>query len=180
MSGFAHVEFANTEEALRAARHGAPYGFRYMGRLLDVDFAPWVFYFGPAYRVVHISGWPASHTRPALLQWAYDIPNIVNAMIRASPTPSLPPARALTEKNSATISQGTAFRPAWCIPASPVHRRCTYRAPQTGWAHGPRGRAATTCPVALASGAPESAVAVGIHGGGAEEARGGGQGGGLL
>ncbi|KAI0255621.1 hypothetical protein BJV78DRAFT_688802 [Lactifluus subvellereus] len=26
-SGFAHVEFANTEEALRAARHGAAYGF---------------------------------------------------------------------------------------------------------------------------------------------------------
>jgi hypothetical protein len=60
MSRFAHVEFANTEEALRAARHGAPYGFRYMDHLLNVDFAPWVFYFGPTYCIVHISGWPAS------------------------------------------------------------------------------------------------------------------------
>jgi hypothetical protein len=84
MSGFAHVEFASMEEALRAARQGAPYGFCYADRLLDVDFAPWVFYIGPAYRVVHISGWPSSHTRPALLQWAHDVPNVVGATVRAS------------------------------------------------------------------------------------------------
>ncbi|KAF8492388.1 hypothetical protein F5888DRAFT_1858903 [Russula emetica] len=42
-------------------------------RLLDFDFVPWVFYIGPAYRVVYISGWAASDGRPALLQWTYDI-----------------------------------------------------------------------------------------------------------
>jgi hypothetical protein len=89
-SGFAHVEFASTEDALRAARQGAPYGFRYADRLLDIDFAPWISYFGPAYCVVHISGWPASHTRPALLQWAYDLPDIVGAAVRASPLFFLP------------------------------------------------------------------------------------------
>lgn len=46
---FAHVEFASAEEALRAARQGAPYGFRYAERLLAVDFAHWMFYIGPAY-----------------------------------------------------------------------------------------------------------------------------------
>ncbi|KAH9976887.1 hypothetical protein BGW80DRAFT_885458 [Lactifluus volemus] len=82
-SGFAYVEFASTEGALRAARQGAPHGFRYTDRLLNVDFAPWVFFIGPEYRVVHISGWPASHTRPALLQWAYDVPNIDTLAVRA-------------------------------------------------------------------------------------------------
>ena len=86
-SGFAHIEFSSTEEALRAARHGVPHGFRYEDRLLDIDFAPWVFYMGPSYRVVHISGWPASHTRPHLLhRWASDIPFIVGGSVSKSPT----------------------------------------------------------------------------------------------
>lgn len=72
---FAHVQFVGTEEALRAVRQGATHGFRY-GQRLDVDSAPWVFYIGPAYRAVYISGWLASNRRPALLQWMYDIPNI--------------------------------------------------------------------------------------------------------
>ncbi|KAH9988609.1 hypothetical protein BJV77DRAFT_1069963 [Russula vinacea] len=71
---FAHVEFASAEEALRAARQGAPYGFRYAERLLGVDFAHWMFYIGPAYPV---SGWYASDGRYTLSQWTYDIPNIV-------------------------------------------------------------------------------------------------------
>lgn len=82
-SGFAYVEFASTEGAIRAARQGAPHGFRYADRLLNVDFAPWKFFIGSAYRVVHISGWPASHTRPALFQWAYDVPNIDTLAVRA-------------------------------------------------------------------------------------------------
>jgi hypothetical protein len=82
--GIAHVEFASTEEAIRAARQGAPHGFRYVDRLLDVDFAPWIFYIGPAYRSMYIAGWPASDGRPALLQWACDIPNIVGAAVRTS------------------------------------------------------------------------------------------------
>ena len=69
---------------MRAAHQGAPHGFRYEQRLLDLDFAPWVFYIGPAYRVVYISGWPASSGRRALLQWTYDIPNVVSAAIRTS------------------------------------------------------------------------------------------------
>ncbi|KAH9054768.1 hypothetical protein EDB87DRAFT_1419965 [Lactarius vividus] len=81
MSGFAHIEFSSTEEALRAARQGAPHGFRYKDRLLDVDFAPWLFYIGPGYRFVYISGWPASNTRPELLQWAYDIPHVTGAAV---------------------------------------------------------------------------------------------------
>jgi hypothetical protein len=64
LNGYAHVEFASTEEVLRAVRQGAPHGFRYRKRLLDIDFAPWVFYVGPAYRVVNISEWPASDGRP--------------------------------------------------------------------------------------------------------------------
>ena len=71
---FAHVEFASAEEALRAARQGAPYGCRYAERLLGVDFAHWMFYIGPAYPV---SGWYASDGRYTLSQWTYDIPNIV-------------------------------------------------------------------------------------------------------
>jgi hypothetical protein len=52
LNGYAHVEFASTEEALRAVRQGAPHGFLYKQRLLDIDFVPWVFYASPAYRVV--------------------------------------------------------------------------------------------------------------------------------
>ncbi|KAH9954695.1 hypothetical protein BC827DRAFT_1272378 [Russula dissimulans] len=85
-NGFAHVEFATTQEALRAARQGAPHGFRYAQRLLHVDFAPWKFYISNAYRVVYVSGWPASEDRHALLRWAYDIPNIHGATV-------LPPFR---------------------------------------------------------------------------------------
>jgi hypothetical protein len=80
--GFAHVEFASTEEAIRAARQGAPHGFRYEKRLLDVDFAPWIFYVGPGYRVVYISDWPPSKGRSALWQWASDIPNLIGTTIR--------------------------------------------------------------------------------------------------
>jgi hypothetical protein len=80
-NGFAHVEFASTEEALRAARQGAPRGFRYKDRLLDVDFAPWIFYVGPGYRVVYIFGWPGSKGRSGLLQWAYDIPNVTGTTV---------------------------------------------------------------------------------------------------
>ncbi|KAH9970270.1 hypothetical protein BJV74DRAFT_867387 [Russula compacta] len=92
LNGFAHVEFASTEEALRAARQGAQHGFRYAQRLLNVDFAPWVFYIGPAYCVVYISGWPASSSWPALWQWAYDIPNMVAATV-------LPPFRGEDRSN---------------------------------------------------------------------------------
>jgi len=69
---------------MRAARQGAPHGFRYVDRLLDVDFAKWTFHIGPKYRSVYIAGWPASDGRPALLQWVCDIPNIVGAVIRTS------------------------------------------------------------------------------------------------
>ncbi len=75
--GFAHIEFASVDEALRAMRQGAPHGFRYRQRLLDMDFAPWSFYIGPSYRVVYISMWPASSGRLGLSQWTYDVPNIV-------------------------------------------------------------------------------------------------------
>ncbi|KAI9461900.1 hypothetical protein BJY52DRAFT_163912 [Lactarius psammicola] len=100
-SGFAHIEFSSTDEALRAARQGALHGFRYADRLLDVDFAPWLFYIGPAYRVVYIYGWPASHTRPELLQWAYDIPYVTSASV-------LPPFRG--EGRSALRSALLQFR----------------------------------------------------------------------
>jgi hypothetical protein len=79
--GFAHVEFASTEEALRAARQGAPHGFRYADRLLDVDFARWHLHIGPAYRVVYVSDWNPSNGRNALFQWAYDIPKIIGARV---------------------------------------------------------------------------------------------------
>jgi hypothetical protein len=69
---------------MRAARQGAPHGFRYEDRLLDVDFAPWKFYIGPAYRSVYIEGWSASEGRPALVQWVCDMPNIAGAVVRAS------------------------------------------------------------------------------------------------
>jgi hypothetical protein len=65
-------------------RQGAQHGFRYGRRLPDIDFAPWVFYIGPAYRVVDFSGWPASSGQAGLLQWTYDIPNIVGATVRTS------------------------------------------------------------------------------------------------
>jgi hypothetical protein len=87
LQGYAHIEFASTEEALRAARQGAPHGFRYRQRLLDIDFASCVFYVGPA---VYISGWPASDGRPALLQWTYDIPNIAEAAVCTSLFPFTP------------------------------------------------------------------------------------------
>ena len=64
-----------------AVRQGAPHGFRYGQRLLDFDFSPWVFYIGSAYCVVYISGWLASNGRPALLQWTYGIPNIMEATV---------------------------------------------------------------------------------------------------
>ncbi|KAN0142021.1 hypothetical protein V8E53_000483 [Lactarius tabidus] len=64
----AHIEFSSTEEALRAARKGAPHGFSYANRLLDVDFVPWLSNIGPFYRVRYISGWPTTQTRPELLQ----------------------------------------------------------------------------------------------------------------
>ena len=74
-----HVEFASPEEALRAVHQGAPRGFRYRQRLLDIDFVPWVFYVGPVYRVVYTSGRPASDGRPVLLRWTYNIPDIAEA-----------------------------------------------------------------------------------------------------
>ncbi|KAF8492390.1 hypothetical protein F5888DRAFT_911356 [Russula emetica] len=80
-NGYAHVELPSTEEALRAVYQGVPHGFRCRQRLLDIDFAPWVFYVGRAYRVVYISGWPGFDGRPALLQWTYDIPDITEATV---------------------------------------------------------------------------------------------------
>ena len=65
-------------------RQGVPHGFRYEKRLLDVDFAPWVFFVGPIYRCVYISGWSPSHGRNGLLRWASDIPDIVGAIVRTS------------------------------------------------------------------------------------------------
>jgi hypothetical protein len=85
--GFAHVEFASTEEAIRAVRQGAPHGFRYAQRLLDVDFASWAFYVGPGYRVVYISNWPPSDGRSALWKWVGDIPNVVGTTIRTYAQP---------------------------------------------------------------------------------------------
>ena len=88
MNGYAHVEFASVQDVLRAVRQGAPHGFRYKERLLLLDFAPWVFYVGPMYRSVYISGWPGYdgpyHGRPELLQWANDIPNIAGAAVCTS------------------------------------------------------------------------------------------------
>jgi len=89
------------EEAVRAARQGVPHGFRYEERLLDVDFAPWVFYLGPLYRSVYISGWSASDGRHALLQWASDIPNIVGATVRTSSFPH-PPSPIQTEPHNSS------------------------------------------------------------------------------
>jgi hypothetical protein len=40
--------------------HGAPHGFCYWQRLLDIGIAPWVSYAGSAHRVVYISVWSAS------------------------------------------------------------------------------------------------------------------------
>ena len=84
LKGYAHVEFASTEEALHAVRQGVPHGFRYRQRLLEIDFAPSTSYVGPVYRAVYISGWPASDGRSALLQWTNDIPNIAEATICTS------------------------------------------------------------------------------------------------
>jgi hypothetical protein len=79
LNGFAHVE-----EALHVAPQGAPYGFRYAWRLLNVDFSPRAFHISAAYRAVYISGWPTSNGRRALLQWTYNIPHIVGAIISTS------------------------------------------------------------------------------------------------
>ena len=88
--GYAHVEFASTEDAVRAVRQGVPHGFRYRKRLLDIDFARWVFYAGPKYRVVYISGWLTSDGGPELLRWAHDIPNIAGATVCMSRSSCLP------------------------------------------------------------------------------------------
>jgi hypothetical protein len=48
LNGFAHVELASIEEDSRVVRQGAQHGFRYGRRLPNIDFAPWVFYIGPA------------------------------------------------------------------------------------------------------------------------------------
>jgi hypothetical protein len=90
LNGYAHVELPSTEEALRAVYQGVPHGFRCRQRLLDIDFALWVFYVGPTYRVVYISGWPGFDGRPALLQWTYDIPDITKATVCASLFPFTP------------------------------------------------------------------------------------------
>ena len=50
------LHMSSLQVRVRTARQEAPHGFRYEQRLVDVDFVPWVFYIGPAYRVVHISG----------------------------------------------------------------------------------------------------------------------------
>jgi hypothetical protein len=84
LKGYAHVEFATIEEALRAVRQGVPNGFTYRQRLLDVDFAPSVLYAGVPYRAVHISGWPASIGRAGLMRWASDIPKIIEAYVCTS------------------------------------------------------------------------------------------------
>ncbi len=94
LNGDAHVEFASIKDALRAVRQGASHRFRYRQRLLDIDFATWVFYAEHAYRVVYISGWPASDGRPALLRWTYDILNIARATVRTS-LPVYPRAQIL-------------------------------------------------------------------------------------
>ena len=78
LNGFAY------EVALHVAPQGAPYGFRYAWCQLNVDFSPWVFYIGAAYRAVYISGWPTFNRRRVLLQWTYDIPHIVGAIISTS------------------------------------------------------------------------------------------------
>jgi hypothetical protein len=61
LNGFAHVELASIEEASRTVRQGVQHGFRYKGRLLDIDFSPWVLYIGPC--GVHLQvacvEWPA-------------------------------------------------------------------------------------------------------------------------
>lgn len=90
MSGFTHIEFSSTDEALHAARQGALHGFCYGDHLLEIDFVPWLFYIGPFYHVMHISGQPASYTWPDLLQWAY-IPHVASGAICASLSPFLLP-----------------------------------------------------------------------------------------
>ena len=90
LNGFSHVEFASTKEAVRAVRQGAPGGFSCRSQPLGIDFASSVFYVGPGYRVVYISGWPASDGRPALLQWAHDIPDIAEATVCTSLFPFTP------------------------------------------------------------------------------------------
>ena len=91
MSGYAYVEFASIDDALHAVRQGAPHGFRYKNRLLDVDFAPWEFHVGPTYRVVYISGWPGLDLRPAFMRWVKDIPNVLGGTVCTSLFPFYPP-----------------------------------------------------------------------------------------
>ena len=138
---FAHVQFVGTEEALRAVRQGATHGFRY-GQRLDVDSAPWVFYIGPAYRAVYISGWLASNRRPALLQWMYDIPNM-----------------------EATVSTGRVSsypdRDGMCIITVPPFRE-EERPDTAGWTGGTWRRDASPGTDAPTGGGSESAVAVGV------------------
>lgn len=170
LNGFAHVEFASTEEALRAARQGAQQGFRYGQRLLDVDFAPWVFYIGPAYRVVYISGWPASSSRPALSQWAYDIPNLIATTVCTSfCSLHLPNTTLLTHTTtthySATIPRRGPLKPPRRDPTFPIHRLRARGAPKAGWPRRTRRRDAVPGAVAPPGRAHESAVAVGVCGG---------------
>jgi hypothetical protein len=70
------------------------------------------------YRVVYISGWPASDGRPELLQWANDIPDIVGATVCTSLFP-FAPTLGLTSchvvNNSAAISWGESLRSSRCV-----------------------------------------------------------------
>ena len=54
LNGFTILQDRRGIAALRAVCRGAPHGFRYRQRLLDIDFALRVFYVGPTYRVVYI------------------------------------------------------------------------------------------------------------------------------
>ena len=96
---------------MRAARQGAPHGFRYKDRLLDVDFGQWMFYIGPTYRVVYISGWPASHARPELQRWAYDIPYVTGASVCALLTLSTHPTYILIYIEQYPLSAGKTAQP---------------------------------------------------------------------
>ena len=42
------------------------------------------------YRVAYIPGWPASYSRPELLQWAYDIHHVTGGAVRTSLSSSVP------------------------------------------------------------------------------------------
>jgi hypothetical protein len=91
LDGFAHIEFASTEEALRAVCQGAPHGLRYGQRLLDIDLR--VGYSMSRTVIVWCisPGDPllASNGRPALMRWSYDVPNVTGATVCTSPFPCL-------------------------------------------------------------------------------------------